>query len=504
MTQYPEITVDSRGCGSGKTFKYIYPLLAQRALRFERTLVVVAGIELQKEYYTQMNDLYGIQVRVINSEDRWQDDASTVARIASAMRNLDNTIVCITHQAFQRYQVELESKLSWHLIIDEAFDPIRAHRYRRKLSNFDWGLVFTSWDDPIRLNGEYFRARVREDYLDSFSENSETMRMLVDPMWQTHMSLDTYAALSNPESRDEVEVFQLLDPEIFTGWQSIHLAAGAFHHTFMSDWCHHFEIPYKVIEEFVPQELPFVLHTINKLNWSKSKENDQRYQTVRQEYTDYVKNFCAHNNLRPLVLRNKSSKQYLPNQYALKHNPHGLNGLSDYRVISLESALNPTKNYTGFLKDFLGLEKNQITIRFSAYLFYQCAMRMALRKEGNTQLCHVFCLDNKSAIQLTQFMIPDSQGGIADIPTSWIAPEDALSESERNKRAYLKRKQNSHVLSKSLLETACENTSDISPNSPNQAIWGAVNKSLTRSRNAKGDQQREKLARLLDHLTKTA
>jgi hypothetical protein len=64
----------------------------------------------------------------------------------------------------------------------------------------------------------------------------------------------------------------------------------------------------------------------------------------------------------------------------------------------------------------------------------------------------------------------------------------------------MRRQQNSDVFSKTLLEEK----SEINSQQPSDRIWAAVNKSLTRSKNAQGDQQREKLARLLDHLTKTS
>jgi hypothetical protein len=484
MKKYPEITVDSRGCGSGKTTSHIYPLLAERAKRFERTLVVVAGIILQDEYQAELRKRYGIDIKCVNSENMNNHEMaiSVVSKAAAAMRNHDNTIVCITNECFKRFQLDDYTRSQWHLIIDEAIDPFRSIRYDRNKSDINWDTCFKATEIPIA--GDYWQTEVIEENLDSFAYNSDTMRMMRDPQWISLMKISDRDALANL-TRDRAEIIQMLKPELFAEWRSCHVAAGAFEHTFMSDWFKLHQIPHQVIYGFEKQSLPMVYHNIEGLTWSKTKAASIEHQITVREYQDYVNEFCANLNTIPLALRNNNSKNSLTRETRLKHNPHGLNKYSNRVAISLETALNPSPAYRAFLRDYLGLTDQQITVRFSSYLFYQCVMRTALRLQNNTTTCHVFCLDEATVSGLLEFMEPiDKKAGHVYIPSSYRSK--AMTDAERAKR-YRDRVRHETSISRSR-----ENVTESGDN--RAGIFAAVKKQLTHQ---KSTSQTDKLNQLL-------
>jgi len=306
----------------------------------------------------------------------------------------------------------------------------------------------------------------------------------MDPQWISLMKISDRDALANL-TRDRVEIIQMLKPEIFTEWRSCHIAAGAFEHTFMSDWFRLHSIPYQVIYDFEVQKLPMVYHSIENLNWSKTKSASVEFQEVLREYHDYVNGYCAQLKTIPLALRNNNSKNSLTQETRLKHNPHGLNKYSNRIAISLETALNPTPAYRAFLRDYVGLDDRQITVRFSSYLFYQCVMRTALRLQNNKITCHVFCLDEKTVQGLLEFMTPiDAKTGHVAIPSSYRA-KTPMSSTERV-RKYRNRRNESSI---SLLEVSLHTNA-------NSGVFAAVDQQL-KLRHTKNTTQTDKLNRLL-------
>jgi hypothetical protein len=184
------------------------------------------------------------------------------------------------------------------------------------------------------------------------------------------------------------------------------------------------------LADFVPRDLPATIHTVNNLNWSKSRA--QSHEQIAHNFREYVRTTCDELDISVLALRNNSDTGVIQGEERINHNPHGINHYTHYQAISLESALNPSNGYRTFLREFVGMEAKDITVAFSAYLFYQCIMRTALRVRGNTKQVHVFCLDNKTAVALLEYFSP------SDVVEPELSAEMTvhvpMTSAERNKR----------------------------------------------------------------------
>ena len=100
----------------------------------------------------------------------------------------------------------------------------------------------------------------------------------------------------------------------------------------------------------------------------------------------------------------------------LSHNVHGMNQYTDFHAVSLESAINPTPEFVRAMKQLMGgaMSERDITRANSSYLYYQVAMRTALRKHDNTEVVHIFALDSKSIDGLGDFINLDTTTVIDD------------------------------------------------------------------------------------------
>lgn len=418
------ITIDSRGCGEGKTTSAIYPKLKKHLACFQKVLIVVPSTKLQDQYDDFLTD--PTQVVKINSyteKMNEQDRLSVIAKIKMAMERPEVYIIIITQAAFKLLEVSPIRKSTWHLIIDEAFDPTRVIKYVRRKSNFDWGKCLTQ---PRTQTSAYIPVEIDEDYLDSWSYSDPIRNILDTEHWLSYVTADSYAGLIQ-DTAGYVEVYQELNPELMKDWASVHVAAAAFEITPMCDWFNLNKIPYTIKWPFEIRELPIILHLVKDFNWSKSRAS--KYPQIADNFRTYVSNTCEDLGLdKILTLRNNSDNGIIEGEKRLNHNPHGHNGFTSYRAISIESALNPTPGYKEFLKEHLGIgqqqtrlgeitEKEHITRAFSSYLFYQSIMRTAARLQGNTQEVHVFVLDYKSAHALTEYFTPQD---VVEIPLAEI------------------------------------------------------------------------------------
>ena len=387
------ITIDSRGCGLGKTTTNIYPQIDYNLLQGQRTLVVVAGIELQRAYKKQFP-----QAAIINSQDR---DASVVDQTVQAMTN-GQQLVIITAECFKRLHLSTAIKSTWNLIIDEAFDPYRTFRYIRHGSRFDWSAMLNYTG---RLDGRYAQVEVLEDHLDNWTLANPIIQELMAPNWTTWVDIDTVTALAANDTRGRVEIFQELSADIMRDWATTLVAAAAFERTFMSYWLRRNNIATATTHAFTHQELPARLHTIEGFTWSKTRQNTGSDDQYVAEYRDYVRCDLVTKQRQLLALRNVGNQQIISDSdRLLSHNPHGLNHLTQYLAVSLESALNPSKEYHCYLNEFVGMEAQEIRQAFTGYLFYQALMRTALRVRDNTQVVDVYVLDERNAQALVEFM----------------------------------------------------------------------------------------------------
>ena len=440
------ITIDSRGCGEGKTTSAIYPKLQRHLQTHQKTLIVVPSTRLQDQYDDFLTD--PVAVVKINSYEKATetDRLSVIAKIKIAMENPAIYVIIITQAAFKLLDVSDARKTTWHLIIDEAFDPIRVIKYVRKKSKIDWAVCMKQ-SSTVSASGAYIPIEIDEDYLDSWSYSEPIKNILDIEHWRSYVTPEGYCGLIQ-DTAGVVEVYQELNPDLVIGWASVHVAAAAFDTTPMSKWLDINSVAYHTQWPFTRREdLPVVLHLVENFDWSKNRA--AKYPEIADNFRTYVRNTCDDLGIDQVItLRNNSDSGTIQNEERITHNPHGLNHLTNLTAISIESALNPSPGYKNFLTEHFGMEddigagRRDITRAFSSYLFYQSIMRTALRLQGNTQVVHVFVLDNKAAIGMMAYFEPLD---VIDVPLVDIEriskptgrpaiSGQAMTASERNKK----------------------------------------------------------------------
>jgi len=453
-----KITVDARGCGEGKTTTGIYPLI-ERAVKYTQlTLVVVPSIRLQQEYQKR----FGNQVLVING-------FGAVNQAIDAVINRSYSVVIITTECWMRLSVSDPIKSQWNLIFDETIMPFRTIRYDRRHSRFAWTDIITARLTPEELQYDdvsYWPIIINEQRIDNWTRTSEAIQHLLDERYESFAGQKTLFQLTTETAAGRVEIFQQLRIGTVLGWASLHIAAAAFEYTMMAAWFRRAGLTWNTIQEFTHRDLPVRFHHIVGLNWSKSKQLSPEYRVLQQEYLDYVNKYCAEHNLKPLALRNNSNSLTLENEIKINHNPHGWNELKDSAAISIETALNPSKEFNRWLRDYIGMTDKEITVAFSSYLFYQAIMRTRLRNQGNTDVVDVFVLDEKTLSGLFEFICSGlesadqvSEMNIA-IPSAYIK-RTPMTATERSLKRYYKNK-NLHENHNTLYENrAITNTSAV-------------------------------------------
>jgi hypothetical protein len=452
-----KITVDSRGCGEGKTTTCIYPFIRSAIELNELTLLIVPSIKLQNEYQKEFQN----QITVING-------FGAVKATLEALINKPTPIVCITQECWLLSQINDVIKSQWNLIIDEAIMPFRSLKYDRRGSVFDWSSIIQLNISELQAMDDtnYYPITINEPAIDNWTRTSEAIKDLMDPNYTSEMGVKTWDQLQTETGSGRVEIFQQLRIEMVQAWRSIHIAAAAFEHTMMSYWLKHHKLNYTIGIEFIERELPVRFHHILGLDWSKSKQLDARYNIVQQEYKNYVNQYCRAKGIKSLALRNNSSSMVLDNEQKINHNPHGWNEFRNYTAISLESALNPTKEFSRWLQYRIGMEYDAITLAFSAYLFYQSIMRTCLRNKDNQTEVDVFVIDEKTLFALMKLMITNLKDGIIEIPTSYVKPQ-AMTSNERRMKHYYKEKCNeNHNTSYMKIVTFSAVNTDITPGVP--------------------------------------
>lgn len=445
------ITIDSRGCGEGKTTSAIYPKLQKNLQTHQKTLIVVPSVKLQNQYDDFLTD--PVAVVKINSYEKASDTdkLSVLAKISIAMENPVVYVIIITQAAFKMLNASPIRKSTWHLIIDEAFDPSRVIKYIRNKSNFDWSLCMKQVT-TLTTAGAYIPFEIDEKYLDSFSWSDPIRNILDITHWRSYVSVEAFTGLMG-DTANSVEIYQELHPDLVLGWASVHVAAAAFETTPMAKWFDVNSIPYTIKWPFVCRQLPIVLHLVANFDWSKNRAT--KFPEIADNFRTYVRNTCDDLGIDQVItLRNNSDSGTIENEERISHSPHGLNHLTAMTAISIESALNPTPGYKNFLTERFGMEddigngRRDITRAFSSYLFYQSIMRTAARVHGNTQVVHVFVLDNKAAIGMMEYFEPQD---IIDVPLVDIERINkqpgrpsingvAMTPAERMKRAREKKR----------------------------------------------------------------
>lgn len=468
------ITLDQRGCGLGKTTDGIYKRIRANIQRNINTLIVVPGIKLQEQY-----EKIDLPIEVINSEiyNKYHYKfKTTVSALVSSMRDGENIII-ITHQTFMMMPKDCGYKGNYDLIIDEALNEIikisdiRSEKSAILLglgklfdftSKIEREIVSISQEDDINW---YKLVRVTDPGISLLNE-SESFTNMTDPNFISYTTGNGWAVLTQ-EKEGRAKIISVLDPHLLEGWKDIMIAAAAFEYTKMYYWMKSFGLQTRTISEFIPHDRNIRLHCDSRIgqrlnNPSFSDKGFVFSNSLRKKHPEMIENYHEyinkHRTGKIITLRNNDEKKRsLPDEVILSHNIHGLNNFTEFTNVNLESALNPDPVKERFMRDmWLSMkskaEQDRLILHFtSSYLFYQMIMRTKLRDwEYFGDVVDVFTPDQAIAASFVDYFNPDcievrEMNLLSGLQVNSNLPgrpikEDKLTKSERNKKAYEKKK----------------------------------------------------------------
>ena len=454
MKTTTNIIVDARGAGQGKTTTGIYPQILKLHQLGERALIVVPSKHLQNEY---RNQLPNINFELINSDGENSDRVSV--RLLQALES-DAAFILITSEAFKNTRLRLDHKNLRHLIIDEAIMPydFREVQLDERLK-FGLDQVFYP---HTQIHSHCWNLLSRNSFeANTILDESPTWRRLTHANSRVWCDYDSWCKITGTGdvSTNKLYFGIELDPVVVANWRSVFIAAAAFDRTFMASWLLKNGLEYKTIRPFVPHLQVPVFHSPERFNkrGNYSRNFRQQNPALLDEFYAYVQKTIG---VEPcLGVRNNDELRGLFNEdvegnsrHKLSHNAHGINKFRDHTNIYLVSSLNFSPKMNEFLEDqwhqinFNQQFKEWVTQANAGYTYYQLIMRTALRVRENTKPVNVFLIDRDIHVSLQDFFDVQQQMETAHHTialTQFAAKKPKkvpLTQSERNKRAYEKRK----------------------------------------------------------------
>lgn len=410
----PIITVDSRGCGQGKTLDGIYPKIDKIVEKEKgKYLLVLPSKDLQAEYKKEF-----ARMHKINHET---STVKTTKAVANAMSGEDSKKeICITRQTFEQSQ-NLPSKDQYNLIIDEILDNLVIQNTIQIAKSDDF---LIRWENMLVLSDEYkedmkkylamdkiprdiyFKLSPKFTINNNILNQSSDYKKLTNQNYDLYITPYDYAVMwgdkvdggnDNKDTPTTFNVHGILTADILRGWKSIYVAAAAFEKTFMRYWLDYHNIPY-VIED----GREFQKHTNNNVKihylplkrWSRALRNNQKKCTnsYEEQFVEYVRAKIGRKDV--IVLRNNGTEKVFAGEIKVAHNAHGQNKnkMQNCQSIVIMSAINPDDSNRIFiqnelLKNYPDSSKNEaLSQMYAINNFYQIAFRSALRNTGNADI----------------------------------------------------------------------------------------------------------------------
>ena len=401
------ISVDSRGCGAGKTRYTIVPRIKNNQKLGVKTLLVVPSKTLQGEYraYFDSNE-----ITIVNSD---------AGKILDQYQTCNSDIICMTHQGFLQTPTVCLNKENTDLIIDEAFDPYSIETFNTVDSAgrtwvdfsqvFDWAELVPN-TKPKNNPQPYFELSVvgstPPDIIDAGK-----WRKIANPNYRIYSTWETGNNLLNNTVETATLALQL-DECVLDGWSSVWIAAAAFERTMMGYWMRGNAIPYDIVHNFVPHSVPVDWHMpTEEFRWSKGCRNANP--NIEAEFRDY----CNQNRTGRLIYnKNNDSDTHFVLSDKLPHNAHGINAYKDRLDYAFMSAIQPNAQYRNFLAQICGLTGKDLAFAFSGYTAYQLIMRTALRDPNNTQRVNIFGLDTDMILSVMDLFDAKAYETFPNIP----------------------------------------------------------------------------------------
>lgn len=397
------VSIDSRGCGHGKTRSGIIPLIKDLITDGYKALVVVPSIALQRQY---LIDLELLTPTIINSETRSEE---SVAHDINYALGRNDDIIIITHQAFLNTPIFPAHKIGRALIIDEVFDPFQLETVNMTDSAgrtyFDFSRVW-SWRDsntynithrPNEKNQPWYELHiVHPGSYPSLLQSPQWRRLsnTNNKVWATWQS--GYNFMNN--TGETVQLVTEVNPEIIMGYELVHIAAAAFDRTFMSFWLKKNSLYPTIHTPFIKHSAPLVIHAPQFMDIMWSKNLKKLQPDILPRFIRYI----DRHKTGPILYVQNNDDLHRISGTRINHNAHGVNQYSNFFNYAHLSALQPNKMLSDYYKTQVGMTQNEIRFAFGGYVTYQLLMRTALRNPASTQEVNVFLLDCGVALALTE------------------------------------------------------------------------------------------------------
>lgn len=471
------IIVDSRRCGSGKTYDNhpdrvkddrtgdilsTYSRIKDAYDSSIKSLVVLPSIALCEQYEIVLNEhiennFNGAlnpqrHLSVLHSEK----NNNVQAELQVALNDGDNYIIVITQATFLNSDISNSYRQNRYLIIDEAIEPYREQTiYHDKTSLVDFDLsnncsIFEPPDTAIAWN----QIRFKNLSGNSFVDSGKLAHELEHPNWINRCKhTDTEKLTGIIPKAERITVIQELSPTLFANWNNIWIAAANFEITFMRYYFERHKITWHIHPklQFERHKTPLHLYTSEDLIWSSYKK--QNYPHLLQEFASQA--IPVHQKNVVAVLRNNDMPEIFENEQKLKHNSAGDNSFRHIGNVSVESALNATPVLNQFLHDiheaeFDGKGSSIVHMARTVYCFYQAIMRSCLR---DNKPAVVTCIDKRVLEGLVElfdnlfvdgiftYTMPEKKKS-GRKPTSDSGVAMTSAERQRKRRALLKQQEN--------------------------------------------------------------
>lgn len=469
------ITIDQRGCGKGKTTQRIYKRIQYNIQHNIRTLIVVPGLQLQKQYVDKEKGIdYPAEVINSNVYNKYHYKyKSTVQALMNSM-SVGENIIIVTHKTFTLLPKDNGYKNQYDLIVDEALEEV-VKLSKVVYKKTDWDIDFNlaklfSFEDEINKqlinfsddDSDWTKISISLNPGETLLNDSESFNNLIDPNYMTYVTGHGWKVLTQT-IEGEARIINVLDPHLITGWYDVLIASAAFKYTKMYYWLKAYNIDVNIITDFVPHNSYIRLHTDKNIGQRYNKEITGKTgivysNTLIKKYPEIVNNYHSyinqHRTGKLITVRNIHQDKKLVDEEELSHNVHGLNDYIKITNVNLESALNMDPHIESFYRNvwLCNLSKTQKDVMIlhfhSSYLFYQVIMRTSLRSMDYTnQVIDVFTPDLSIATSILDYFNEDFidikemdlLNGIQQIPKTNGRPigttkTDKMTNAEKQKK----------------------------------------------------------------------
>lgn len=467
---FVELSYSSALAGAGKTYLKNREVVKQ-AGRFKKWIVYQSpSIKLlqQKEAdIRKLADDLGMVIEIVSFYRDEESDGRSfpVTEVTEYLASVAKSdypmgrIVLITQECWTRLR-SFAARHRWRIVCDETITPFITitHHVPVSQSIFLEHLEFEGEDEYRKVtdkDGTIDQFRINEDGDEFLMLLSNLFEKITSPYWDCYMKTRKKTD-GGTSDNITIQVFCILKPEIFKGYQAAHIMGALFEETLLFDMWRKGGVVWKEDFSFYDQ-LRFHQHDGSRLTIYQVAAFDWRQNNFKQPYSESQSYLGAVGaNVRALVggepalvwCNNSMQPQmFSSNPTRLKLNPHGLNDYQAFNNVIFMAAQNPSPPEIAFCQ-FAGIDVERVRIDRSFMTAYQCCLRGGGRDPDNMAPQRWFIPDPTMVNFLAKYMLGceidrrQAFGWVDTPPKKKGAPTKAnkLTPVQKNKRSKTKKK----------------------------------------------------------------